>query len=298
MYCNLLEGSDAETGLYEPCFCKADTHLPKEGLAPSTPFTYKLEEKRFNTKMIEQLIQNSVQNPKGKLQLSVRPMYFARGRRHQLQMKIQRGPSMRLRLMQRRLPRNGRSLLQLQLLMLQPSLHPQLLLVELPKVPALMRSRVLTMMNWTMMMTWRMRTQAAALASHRSFPKMRNLETLNSIPIHSAAHQVMGLLNIEVIIILTIRSPEVDPEVNLEADHLMDLAVLLPKVTEFILVTGLVPMTGAKIETTDQIVAHTTVMTKTDITPVMTGIVMTDTMTSTEADIMTGVMTGDMMTGV
>ena len=107
-----------------------------------------------------------------------------------------------------------------------------------------------------------------------------------------------GLLNIEVIIILTMRSPEVDPEVNPEADHLMDLAVLLPKVTEFILVTGLVPMTGAKIETTDQIVAHTTVMTKTDIAPVMTGIVMTDTMTSTEADIMTGVMTGDMMTGV
>ena len=57
-------------------------------------------------------------------------------------------------------------------------------------------------------------------------------------------------------------------------------------------------MTGAKIETTDQIVAHTTVMTTTDTAPVMTGIVMTDTITSTEADIMTGVMTEDMMTGV
>ena len=78
----------------------------------------------------------------------------------------------------------------------------------------------------------------------------------------------------------------------------MDLAVLLPKVTEFILMTGLLPMTGAKIETTDQIVAHTTVMTMTDTTPVMTAIMMTDTMTSIKADIMTGVVTGDMMTGV
>ena len=55
-YHNFLEGSDAETGLYEPCFQKGDTHLLKEGLAPSMPFTYKLEEKRVNTKTIEQLI--------------------------------------------------------------------------------------------------------------------------------------------------------------------------------------------------------------------------------------------------
>ena len=39
-------------------------------------------------------------------------------------------------------------------------------------------------------------------------------------------------------------------------------------------------------------------MTVTDTTPVMTGIMMTDTITSTEADILTGVMTRDMMTGV
>ena len=56
MYHYLLEGSDVETGLYKPCFCKGDTHLSKEGLAPSMPFTDKLEEKRVNTKMIEQLI--------------------------------------------------------------------------------------------------------------------------------------------------------------------------------------------------------------------------------------------------
>ena len=150
------------------------------------------------------------------------------------------------------------------------------------------------MMNWTMMTMWRMRTQAVALASHRSLSK----SLLKSILIHSAAHQVKGLLNIEVIIIPTIRSPKVDPEVNLEADHLVDLAVLLPEVTEFILVMGLILMTGAKIETADQIMAHTTVMTTTDTTPVTTGIMMTDTMTSTKVDIMTGVMTGDMTTGV
>ena len=55
-YCDLLEDGDAETGLYEPCFHKGDIHLLKKGLAPSTPFTYKLEEKRVNTKMIKQLI--------------------------------------------------------------------------------------------------------------------------------------------------------------------------------------------------------------------------------------------------
>ena len=53
MYRDLLEGSDAETGLYEPCFCKGDTG---KGLVPPTPFTYKLEEGRVNTKTIKQLI--------------------------------------------------------------------------------------------------------------------------------------------------------------------------------------------------------------------------------------------------
>ena len=57
-------------------------------------------------------------------------------------------------------------------------------------------------------------------------------------------------------------------------------------------------MTGVKIETTDQIVAHTIVMIATRTIPVMTDIVMTDIMTSTATDIMTGVTTGDMMTRV
>ena len=47
----------------------------------------------------------------------------------------------------------------------------------------------------------------------------------------------------------TIRNPEVDPEVNLEADHLMGPAVLLPQVTESILVTGLMLMTEVEIKT-------------------------------------------------
>ena len=55
-YWDLFESSDAETGLYEPCFCKGDMHLPKKGLAPPTPFTYKLEEGRVNTKTIKQFI--------------------------------------------------------------------------------------------------------------------------------------------------------------------------------------------------------------------------------------------------
>ena len=99
-------------------------------------------------------------------------------------------------------------------------------------------------------------------------------------------------------IILTTRSPEVDPEVILEADHLMGLAVLLPKVTEFILVIELISMTEARIETTDQIMVHATVITATGTIPIMTDTVMTGIMTSTVADIMTGVMTGGMMTEV
>ena len=133
------------------------------------------------------------------------------------------------------------------------------------------------------MMMWKLATQAVGLARHRSLPKTRNLEILKSILINSAAHQVMDPLNVEVVIILTTRSPEVDPEVNLEADH------LIHQVTGFTLATGLVPMTGVKIETTDQIMAHTIVMIATGTITVMTDIMMTDIMTSTTAGIMTGV---------
>ena len=131
-------------------------------------------------------------------------------------------------MMQRRLPRNRQSLLQIQLLLLQPSLHPQLLSVEVPKVPISMRSRVLTMRSWTMMMMWKLMMQAVGLARTRSLPKTRNLETLKSILINSMTHQVIDPLNIKVVITPATRSPEADPEVNLEVNHLMGLAVVLP----------------------------------------------------------------------
>ena len=92
----------------------------------------------------------------------------------------------------------------------------------------------------------------------------------------------MDPLSIKVTVIPTIRNPEVDPEVNLEADHPMGLAVLLPEVTESTLATGLMPMTGVEIRTIGQIVAHIKVM----------------IVTSTAADIMTGVMSGGMTTEV
>ena len=81
-------------------------------------------------------------------------------------------------------------------------------------------------------------------------------------------------LNVEVMIILTTRSPEEGPEVNLEADHLMGLAVLLPTVTEFILVKRLILLTGARIEITDQMMAHTIVLATTGTIPVMRDTVM------------------------
>ena len=137
-------------------------------------------------------------------------------------------------------------------------------------------------------------TQVVVLARLRSLPKTRNLETLKSILINSAAHQVMDPLSIKVMVIQTIRNQEVDPEVNLEADHLMGLAVLLPEVTESIPVTGLVLMTGVEIKTVGQIMAYITVMIMTGTVPAMTGTVMTDIMTSTAADTMTWVTTGGM----
>ena len=78
----------------------------------------------------------------------------------------------------------------------------------------------------------------------------------------------------------------------------MGFAVLLTEVTEFILVTGPILMTGARIETADQSVVHTTVMTVISTIPVETDTMMTGIMTSTMADIMTGVMTGGMTTEV
>ena len=127
---------------------------------------------------------------------------------------------------------------------------------------------------------------------------MRTLEILRSILINNTMHQLTYPLNIKVMIILTAKSPEVDPEVNLEANHHMDLAVLLPEVTEFILVTGPMSMTGVETRTIGQIVAHIIAMIMIGTLPVMTDIMMIDIMTSTMADIMTGVTTGGMMTEV
>ena len=127
---------------------------------------------------------------------------------------------------------------------------------------------------------------------------MRNLRTLKTILISSVTHWVVDPLSIRMKITPITRNPEVDPEVNLEADHLMGLAVLLPKVTESTLGTGLVLMTGVEIKTIGQIVAHIIVMIVTGTILAMTGTVMTDIITSTLANTMTGVMTGCMTTEV
>ena len=55
-YADLLEGNDPTTGRFEPCFSQEDTHLPKEGHALSTGFTYELEKDHENTKTVNQLI--------------------------------------------------------------------------------------------------------------------------------------------------------------------------------------------------------------------------------------------------
>ena len=55
-YAELLEGVDPTTCHYEPCFSGEDTHLPKEGHAPPTAFTYKLKKDHENTKTVSQLV--------------------------------------------------------------------------------------------------------------------------------------------------------------------------------------------------------------------------------------------------
>ena len=106
----------------------------------------------------------------------------------------------------------------------------------------------------------------------------------------------MDPLSIKVVAKPIMRIPEVDPEVSLEVDHLVGLAVLLPQVTESILATELILMTEVEIETIDQIVAHIIVRIMTGDILAMRDTVMTDIMTLVMADIMTGVVAGGMMT--
>ena len=77
------------------------------------------------------------------------------------------------------------------------------------------------------------------------------------------------------VIILTIKSPEVDPEVCLKTDHLMDLVVSLLQVTE--------PMDeiGVEIGIIGLIVAHIIMMVMTDTISVMIGFMTTGFMTLT-----------------
>ena len=69
---------------------------------------------------------------------------------------------------------------------------------------------------------------------------MGSLKTLRSLLINNTIFQVMDLLSIEVVANLTMANPEVDPEVSPKVDHPVCLAVLLPQVTESILVTELI----------------------------------------------------------
>ena len=123
---------------------------------------------------------------------------------------------------------------------------------------------------------------------------MGSLETPRSLLIKSTICQVMDPLVIEVAVNPAMKSPEVDPEVSLKVDHLVGLAVLLPQVTESILVTELILMTEVRIETVDQILVPTIVRIMTSTILAMTDTVITDIMTLIMADIMTGVMEGGM----
>ena len=107
-YCDLLEGTDAETGLYEPCFCKGDTHLEKERLAPPTPFTYKLEEKTVNTETIEQLLLEFLARAQDMI-TAVHQACALCKRWNAPTQDDDSKRSLRLRMMQRRLPRNRQS---------------------------------------------------------------------------------------------------------------------------------------------------------------------------------------------
>ena len=119
----------------------------------------------------------------------------------------------------------------------------------------------------------------------------------------NTAHQVIGPLGIQVAAILIARSPEMDPEVNPKVSHLMGPAAPLLMVTESVVMTESILVTGSMMETevetrtTDLIVDPTILRTTTSTIPTVTGTMMTDFLTLT-AGIIAGVTTGDMTIGV
>ena len=146
-------------------------------------------------------------------------------------------------------------------------------------------------------MMWEVRMQAVTLFRLLSLPKMRNLEILGSLLMSHATPQVMTPPDIQVAAILITRSPKVDPEVDPKVGHLVGPAASLLLVTEFVLATGSMMETEVETRTTDLIKDLIILMTMTGTILTMTGTMMTGFMTLT-ADIMAGVMTGNMTTGV
>ena len=152
-YQDLLEGSDAETGLYQPCFCKGDAHLPKKGLASPTPFTYKLEKGRVNTKTIKQLISEfhtraeEVRDLHTRAEEEVTAVHKAHLLHKRQNVPAPDDDSKKSLYSAETDAEETPKKKQIKSTPATTKPPPQLLLAGLPKVLVLMRSRVLTMMN-------------------------------------------------------------------------------------------------------------------------------------------------------
>ena len=147
-YSELLESSDAQPRKYEPCFRKGDKHLPKEGLASCTRFTYKLDDKQVNTKTIQQLIDEF----KARAEKEVTAVHQACALcgKHSGPATVAtapRSPYMMLKQMPKGLQISRRNPTHRQLLLPRQNLLLQQLSAKLPKIPISLRSRTWMMMS-------------------------------------------------------------------------------------------------------------------------------------------------------
>ena len=294
MYQNLLEGSDAETGLYEPCFCKGDTHLPKKGLASPTPFTYKLKEGRVNTKTIKQLISEFHTRAEKEVTAIHKAHLLHKRQNAQAPDDDPKKSSCAAETDAEETPKK-------KWIKSSPSTNkppPSAAIGRAPKGTGI--DKVKGLDNDELDYNNDVGSEDTGGDPVQILEPSQNDKTQDSEKASDEqhCHQVMGLLDIQVTAILIARSPEVDPEVNLKVGHLMGPAAPLLLATESILMTESILVTGSVMETevetraTDLIVDPTTLLrTMTGTVPTMTGTMMTGFATLTAGNI-AGVDTG------
>ena len=297
MYRDLLEHSDAETDLYKPCFCKSDMHLPKKGLAPPTPFTYKLEEGRVNIKTIKQLISEFHTRAEEKVKAVCKACLLYKRQNAQVPDDDPKKSSYAAETDAEETPKK-------KWIKSTPSTTkppPLAAVSRAPKGTGIDKVKGLDDDELDYNDDVGSEDTGGDLVQTREPPqdeKPRDSEKASDEQCHpsgdgSTRHP--GDIHPD--------HPEADPEVNLKVSNLMGPAAPLLLVTESILMTESILVTGSMMETevdtrtTDLIMDPIILRTVTGIIPTMTG-TMTTGFAILTAGIIAAVTMGDMMTGV